>query len=156
MALSYTQSTMFLSFLRPLALPRVSTLHRFLSTSSQPKDSSNSVPLRTDPANTTTGHLHPVQPASKSPNSVLPYRVERTPSSNLPIYLLAKRGGNLKQTKLRKIEGDINTLRLQLRDALKLEDKEIVINQLTKQIIIRVSSISSTDRSGEDHMKDCC
>ena len=51
----------------------------------------------------------------------------------------AKRGGNLKQTRLRKIEGDIAALRAELQEALKLDEKECVVNQLTKHIIIKVS-----------------
>jgi len=56
----------------------------------------------------------------------------------MPVYLLSKRGGNLKQTKLRRIEGDINVLRTDLQQALGVDEKDVVINQLTKQIIIRV------------------
>jgi large subunit ribosomal protein L49 len=70
-----------------------------------------------------------------------PYFVHRTPSSNLPIYLLTKNGGNLKQTKVRKLEGNIAVLHNQLREHLKIEKKEdIKINPLTKHIIIKVRS----------------
>ena len=105
---------MHMSVLRPLALPQPAILSRFLTTS-------------------TTS-------AAASPSSEhLPYRVNRTPSKQLPIYLLAKRGGNLKQTRLRKIEGDINTLKEDLKQALGIvEDKEIQINQLTRHIIVKV------------------
>lgn len=44
----------------------------------------------------------------------------------------------MKQTKLRRIEGNINVLRTDLREALGVDDKEIVINQLTQQIIVKV------------------
>jgi Mitochondrial large subunit ribosomal protein (Img2) len=80
-----------------------------------------------------------LEPTSKPISSHLLYRVERTPSSNLPIYVYSKSGGTRKETKLRKIEGDIDTLRVQLRDALKVEDKDIVINRLTQHIVIKVS-----------------
>jgi len=50
---------------------------------------------------------------------------------------MAKRGGNLHQTKVRRIEGDIMALKTDLQRALGLEDKEIVINQLTQHIIIK-------------------
>jgi large subunit ribosomal protein L49 len=103
-----------------MALPRPSTLHRFLgivksSTAAAPSPS-----------------------AATTPSQTKPYRVLRTPSNNLPIYLLRKRGGNLHQTKLRKIEGNINVLRKELREALGMDEKEVVINQLTKAIIIKV------------------
>jgi len=43
----------------------------------------------------------------------------------------------LKQTKLRRIEGDINVLRTDLQIALGVEEKEVTINQLTKHIIVK-------------------
>jgi large subunit ribosomal protein L49 len=108
-----------------MALPRPSTLHRFLGIA---KASTAAAP---SPSAATS------IPAS-SPSQTKPYRVLRTPSNNLPIYLLRKRGGNLHQTKLRKIEGNINVLRKELREALGMDEKEVVINQLTKAIIIKV------------------
>ena len=67
----------------------------------------------------------------------LPYHIHRTPSQQLPVYKLAKRGGNLRQTRLRKVEGDIARLRTDLQEALSLEDEHIKINHLTKHIIIK-------------------
>jgi len=43
----------------------------------------------------------------------------------------------MKLTKLRRIEGDVNALRNDLREALGLEDKEVTINQLTRHIIVK-------------------
>lgn len=68
----------------------------------------------------------------------LPYYIHRTASQQLPIYKLAKRGGNLRQTRLRKVEGDIARLRSDLLEALSLVDEHIKINQSTKHIIIKV------------------
>ena len=133
MALTHTKALTYLPFLRPLALPRISTLQRFLSTSA----SSNSRSYASSsPAQSTSSTP---ESTSKPISSHLPYRVERTPSSNLPIYVYAKSGGTRKETRLRKIEGDIDTLRVQLRDALKVDDKDIVINRLTQHIVIKVS-----------------
>ncbi|KAL3426248.1 mitochondrial large ribosomal subunit l49 [Phlyctema vagabunda] len=98
-----------LSFLRPMALPRPATLQRFLATAA----------------------------ASNAAAPVSAYRIARTASKNLPIYLLEKRGGNMKLTKVRKIEGDVSVLRAELQEALGLGEKEVVINQLTKQIIVK-------------------
>ena len=44
----------------------------------------------------------------------------------------------MKLTKVRRIEGDVNALRTELQEALGLEQKEVVINQLTKYIIVKV------------------
>lgn len=69
----------------------------------------------------------------------LPYHVHRTPSQQLPVYHLAKRGGNLLLTRLRKIDGDITKLKGELQQALGLDDRQISINQLTNHIIIKAS-----------------
>lgn len=124
MALASLRPTGYLSFLRPLALPRSSTLTRFLSTSSE--------------ASASTSTSSPTAPSQSS----LEYRVSRTPSAQLPIYLLAKRGGNLKQTRVKKIEGNIAKLREDLKVALGIEeDREIQVNHLTRHIIVKVCSV---------------
>jgi hypothetical protein len=51
---------------------------------------------------------------------------------------MAKRGGNMKLTKLRRIEGDVNVLREDLERYLRVDPKECVINRLTGQIIVKV------------------
>ncbi|OBT55676.1 hypothetical protein VE04_05374, partial [Pseudogymnoascus sp. 24MN13] len=73
-----------MSFLRPLALSPAAPVTRFLSTSPAVQSSTE--------ATTTTS-------SSTTSSQSLEYRVSRTPSAQLPIYLLAKRGGNLKQTR---------------------------------------------------------
>ena len=80
----------------------------------------------------------PVEPLSATqcaPN--LPYFVTRTPSNELPIYTLRKRGGSLLQTRLKKLDGRLEVLRDELRSSLGLQEKEAVINQLTKHIILK-------------------
>jgi len=75
----------------------------------------------------------------------LPYHIHRTPSQQLPVYKLAKRGGSLKQTRLRKIEGDVKALRGDLMEALGLGEGEVKVNQLTGHVLIKVgTSISDT------------
>ena len=69
---------------------------------------------------------------------MLPYHIHRTASQQLPIYNQAKRGGNLHQTLIRKIEGDVDTLRQDLIDSLSVTEKEVVINRLTGHIIVKV------------------
>ncbi|KFY81931.1 hypothetical protein V500_10961 [Pseudogymnoascus sp. VKM F-4518 (FW-2643)] len=123
MALASLRPAAYMSFLRPLALPRAATLNRFLSTSTP-------VQSTTEAASTTE--------ATSSPTQSLEYRVSRTPSAQLPIYLLAKRGGNLKQTRVKKIEGNIAQLREDLKVALGIEeDREIQVNHLTRHIIVK-------------------
>lgn len=127
---------MNLSFLRPLALPRAATLRAFLTitTASAPKPTP--IPIIISSSTTT-----PFTPASgpQSSSSNLPYHVQRTPSNSLPIYLLWKRGGNMHQTKVRKITGDVLRLRQDLQDFLGADKTEVVVNSLTRQIIVKVS-----------------
>lgn len=67
----------------------------------------------------------------------LPYFVTRTPSNELPVYTLAKRGGNLKLTRVRKIDGKTESLRDELRTALGLREEEGWINRITGQIMLK-------------------
>ena len=124
MALASLRPAAYMSFLRPLALPRAATLTRFLSTS---------------PAVQSTTEVTSTTSSSTTSTQSLEYRVSRTPSAQLPIYLLAKRGGNLKQTRVKKIEGNIAQLREDLKVALGIEeDREIQVNHLTRHIIVKV------------------
>jgi len=67
----------------------------------------------------------------------LPYFVHRSNTNNLPVYEEAKRGGNLHQTRIRKLEGDLPALREQLITALNLPPERISINSVTQHIIIK-------------------
>ena len=82
-------------------------------------------------------------PPSATVASLIPlsYHVHRTASRQLPVYHLAKRGGNLHQTRIRKIDGSINDLRNELQVALGLKEEHIVINQITRHIIIKVAYV---------------
>jgi large subunit ribosomal protein L49 len=66
------------------------------------------------------------------------YLVSRTPSKSLPVYQRAKRGGNMKFTLVKKIEGDVRGLKSRLRADLGLDDKKIKINHVTGHIEISV------------------
>lgn len=67
----------------------------------------------------------------------LPYYITRTPSNELPIYNLTKRGGNLRQTRVKKISGSIDELRSDLQQELAVPEKECVINRLTNHVVIK-------------------
>lgn len=70
-----------------------------------------------------------------------PYFVRRTFNHNLPVYHETKRGGNLRLTVIRKVEGRIGVLRDHLPQALGLDPKLVKMNTLTRQVIIKVSAI---------------
>lgn len=128
------QST--LSFLRPLGPPRVSTMNQFLRRSLTTASASTTAPATTSAQAVTKTTIATNSTAKPRPN--LPYFVQRTPSNQLPVYLLEKRGGNLKQTKVRKIEGDVKALHDELQTYLGLGKTHIAINPVTRHIIIRV------------------
>ncbi|KAL4785712.1 mitochondrial large subunit ribosomal protein-domain-containing protein [Aspergillus varians] len=75
----------------------------------------------------------------------LPYFIRRTPSNQLPVYLITKAGGTKQQTKIQKTEGDLDALRSDLARYLGLESGErnaakssdITINRLNGHIIIK-------------------
>ena len=155
---------LFMPFLRPLPLPRPKSIYlvqRQISNQPHPCQSGQGLPLlrqrvqrsstdRTSPAAALRLPSKPeasqrTSPATKSSAqgdpaalSPLPYHVHRTASQKLPIYHLAKRGGNLHQTRIRKIEGDVEKLREELVASLALEKETVMINRLTGHIIIKV------------------
>ena len=63
-----------------------------------------------------------------------PYFVRRTPTRNLPVYQEAKRGGNLKQTRIRKIEGDGQELVKQLDERLEPRPEWIRLNPVNQHV----------------------
>ncbi|KAK1145597.1 54S ribosomal protein img2, mitochondrial [Aspergillus melleus] len=87
---------------------------------------------------------------SKSPSADLqltnlPYFIRRTPSNQLPVYLITKAGGTKQQTKLQKTEGDLDALRSDLAQFLGLESgdpnapqsPDVTINRLTGHILVK-------------------
>ncbi|KAI9892640.1 MAG: hypothetical protein M1814_001333 [Vezdaea aestivalis] len=94
------------------------------------------------PINTTSAPAPiPTQVPKPKPQEV--YYVQRTKSRNLPVYQEAKRGGNKLQTKIQKVEGDAQELRKQLVQALQTGDKDVMLNGLTLNIIVKVDSFPS-------------
>ena len=77
----------------------------------------------------------------------LPYLITRTPSSQIPVYEHTKGGGTKHITVLRKLSGDLEALQHHLQDALGLskgfidakgrKKQYVVVNQTTKQVVIR-------------------
>lgn len=152
----------FMPFLRPLPPPclsSISMLRRQISSLPRLCQQGNGLPVlltkcpwlnitilsTAAPITSKAQSLPPASPTIKSSAQVdpaalppLPYYVHRTASQKLPIYHLAKRGGNLHQTRIRKIEGDVEKLREEIVATLALREETVVINRLTGHIIIKV------------------
>ena len=94
--------------------------------------------------------VEPLPPAQCAPN--LPYFITRTPSNELPVYTLRKRGGNMKLTRVKKIDGDAEALRDQLRETLGLEEKMCVVNGLTRHVMLKGHHKPAVDRFLRERM----
>ncbi|KAG4300752.1 hypothetical protein PCANB_002806 [Pneumocystis canis] len=73
--------------------------------------------------------------------STLIYHVRRTRFGSLPVYLDIKGGGTKYQTVIRRVEGNVYELCKKLEKDLKLKEKEVFVNSLTKHIIIKGSKV---------------
>ena len=84
---------------------------------------------------------HLIGQPSPIKDEILPteaYKVQRTPTRNLPVYQYSKHGGNLKMTRVRKLAGHAETLRAELEAVLSPTPQYIKINTLTGHIFMKV------------------
>ncbi|KAK3688989.1 mitochondrial large subunit ribosomal protein-domain-containing protein [Podospora appendiculata] len=85
-----------------------------------------------------TPNRSPFTPSSATnpakPLPPAPYLVSRTPSNNLPVYQLAKRGGNYKLTAIKKIDGDARTMQKWLADELGMDLDQVRVKTPTGHI----------------------
>ncbi|KAK0672134.1 mitochondrial large subunit ribosomal protein-domain-containing protein [Cercophora samala] len=96
-------------------------LRQFLSTApSQPPQKPSPSPPKSHP--------------SQKPASLFPFIVGRTHTNNHSVYQLAKRGGNLKLTIVKKVEGNRIAFKEELGKALKLSPKDIKVSSLTGHV----------------------
>ena len=58
------------------------------------------------------------------------------------MYQLAKRGGNKKITNIKKVEGDRASFRTGLAQLLGIEEKTVLVNNLTGHVVVPVSGLS--------------
>lgn len=65
------------------------------------------------------------------------FYVKRSKSNNLPVYHETRAHGSNVVTSIRKISGDVDDLKSLLQKELKLDNKHIVVNSLTKAIKIK-------------------
>jgi len=65
--------------------------------------------------------------------------VSRTHTKNLPVYLETKRGGNLKITTVKKVDGDKQLMRRSLAEAMGLGVDQVQVNTTTGHIVVKAS-----------------
>lgn len=109
--------------------------------SGQPPEPKPTLPSkRTQPSRPRSPRTTTYQPAAPPSPAELPpakYQVSRSFSKNLPVYSDTKRGGNLKQTVVRRTAGDVRQLKDELRIHLSKKEEDVTINQLTQHVIIK-------------------
>ncbi|EGC40863.1 mitochondrial large ribosomal subunit [Histoplasma capsulatum var. duboisii H88] len=98
-------------------------------TQSNSTKANKSTPTTTQPA-----PVHPPLPLTN-----LPYFIRRTPSNQLPVYLVTKAGGTKQETKIQKTEGDVDALCSDLAKTLGIEpnSKDIYINRLNGHVVVK-------------------
>jgi large subunit ribosomal protein L49 len=67
----------------------------------------------------------------------LPYFVHRTENNNFPVYQEYKAGGNKLQTRIRRVEGNLQFLRDQIESALRMEKGQVKISSLAGHVIVK-------------------
>lgn len=92
----------------------------------------------TTPIQTQTG----AAPTESTKPVAKPYLVGRAWTQRLPVYHLAKRGGNKKLTQIKKVQGDGQALRRDLAQFLGLEVKEVRVKVPTGHLEVDVSSFA--------------
>ncbi|KAK3400434.1 mitochondrial large subunit ribosomal protein-domain-containing protein [Sordaria brevicollis] len=102
---------------------------------SQPPSTPSQPTISTPPQPTPTQTQTPEAPAAPATQSStasppastkkLPYLVGRAWTQRLPVYQLAKRGGNKKLTQIKKVQGDGQAMRRDLAKFLGVEEKEV-------------------------------
>ncbi|KAK1828722.1 mitochondrial large subunit ribosomal protein-domain-containing protein [Podospora conica] len=124
---------MLLSLLRTAAPRRVllqptpALLLRPLTTAAATPAPAQPEPPSAKPPAATTSRPGPPDPR-------LPYTVSRTPFGKLSVYALNKRGGSLKLTVVKKVEGDKVAFKKALMDELRLEADQVRVKQPTGHI----------------------
>ncbi|KAL2016610.1 hypothetical protein VTK56DRAFT_3267 [Thermocarpiscus australiensis] len=131
--------------LTPQVTPSLSIFSRRCLTTTLSSPTSTTPPAQStpspNPASQPQPSPSPQQPTPQTtppppPTTSLPYHVARTPSNNLPVYHLAKRGGNKKLTTIKKVEGDRKAFRDSIARDLGVSVKDVKINTLTGHISV--------------------
>lgn len=119
----------------PTPTPTRSPKSQSPTRTSRPRSSSSRLSTQPTPPNPHT--QNPQNPHAQAP---LPYAIGRTPSNNLSIYQLSKRGGNLKLTHVKKITGDAHAFRRELSERLGLREGPggVEVNSVTGGVVVKV------------------
>ncbi|KAM5436012.1 54S ribosomal protein img2, mitochondrial [Microsporum canis] len=125
---SFTSPASFNSLLRTSVAQSRSSLSQSFPTSSRTIVTRITRPFSAPKSTRSQASLQSQQPAPAEtapslPLTNLPYFIRRTPSNQLPIYLVTKAGGTKQETRVRKTEGDLNALRADLIKYLGLENR---------------------------------
>ncbi|KAF2770932.1 hypothetical protein EJ03DRAFT_269506 [Teratosphaeria nubilosa] len=121
-------------FLRPWAFPKQSTVRHFLRFSTTSRCHQEAAQVR---QRLTVEPIDLLPAEECAPN--LPYFVSRSRNQELPVYTETKRGGSLKQTRIKNVDGSPQALRDAVSHYLGLGEKEAVVNPVNKHIVLKGS-----------------
>ncbi|KAK3299498.1 mitochondrial large subunit ribosomal protein-domain-containing protein [Chaetomium fimeti] len=130
-------ATLLRAFAAPsrLALPKAASPSIALAARNYSTPSQSPSPELTGTTSTPQPPTPPKSALTAEPP--LTYSVGRTPSGHLSVYQLSKRGGNKSLTVIKNIEGDRAPLRAGLVELLGMEEKKVVVNNLTGHITVK-------------------
>ncbi|KAK0612142.1 mitochondrial large subunit ribosomal protein-domain-containing protein [Immersiella caudata] len=79
----------------------------------------------------------PATTSAAKPATKAPYLVGRTPSNNLPVYQLTKRGGNYKLTVVKKVDGDKQALRHDMAQEFGMDIEDVRVKTVTGHLELK-------------------
>ncbi|KXJ89981.1 mitochondrial large subunit ribosomal protein-domain-containing protein [Microdochium bolleyi] len=84
----------------------------------------------------------PAEPAataapSEATRARIPYFVGKNKFNNFGVYHKNKRGGNLKTTEIKMVDGNIEALKQDLKASLRLESGDIAFNNTTRHLVVK-------------------
>lgn len=96
-------------------------------------------PLATTTATeTTSSSPPPTSSSTTAPRAKVPYFVGKNKFDNFGVYQKVKAGGNLKTTEIKMVEGNVGSLKEDLKVALQLGNNDIAFNNTTRHLVIKV------------------
>lgn len=76
--------------------------------------------------------------STAAPRAKVPYFVGKNKFDNFGVYHKTKAGGNLKTTEIKMVEGNVGSLKEDLKTALQLGNGDIAFNNTTRHLVIKV------------------
>jgi len=110
-------------------------------TLSRPLATTTAAATTAPPAETISSPPSPPTASSTTPRARVPYFVGKNKFGNFGVYQKVKAGGNLKTTEIKMVEGNVGSLKEDLKAALQLGNGDIAFNNTTRHLVVKVSGL---------------